>query len=111
MISSSCVSINGMAQSGSARKRNDNTNTSDLKNLDYNQILRDTIEEMEENVKNGTIPKPVIPNGAKAYTDEEWDKLIDKIDESIDLAKEAVREETKEKEEEEKEKEIYGKAD
>ena len=111
MITSSCVSINGMAQSGSARKRNDKTNTSDLKNLDYNQILRDTIEEMEENVKNGTIPKPVIPIGAKAYTDEEWDKLIDKIDESIDLAKEAVREETKEKEEEKKEKEIYGKAD
>lgn len=110
MISSGSVSMTGMVQSGFTRKRNGNTDTSDLKNLDYNQILRDTIEEMEENVKNGTIPKPVIPIGAKAYTDEEWDKLIDKIDKSIDLAKETVRKETKEKEEEEKEKDIYGKA-
>lgn len=111
MITSGNVSMNGMMHSSGTRKRSGNTDTLDLKELDYNQILRDTIEEMEENVKNGTIPKPVIPIGAKAYTDEEWDKLIDKIDESIDLAKEAVREETKEKEEEEKEKEIYGKAD
>ncbi|MBQ3061549.1 MAG: hypothetical protein IJD02_03815 [Lachnospiraceae bacterium] len=83
---------NSFAVSNPGINKKNDTHTSDSKELDYSAILRGTIEEMEENVKNGTIPKPVVQIGAKAYTDKEWDKLIEKVDDAIDNAKEIAKE-------------------
>lgn len=78
-----------------------NDSLGDSKELNYNQVLRNTIEEMEENVKNGTIPKPVVQIGVKAYTDKEWDRLIEKVDDAIDNAKEIAKEKAEKMDKEE----------
>lgn len=54
--------------------------------MDYRQFLLEKMEEMRAKIKNGTI-QPKIQIGAEAYTEEEWQKLLDKID----AAEEAIR--------------------
>lgn len=54
--------------------------------MDYRQFLLEKMEEMRAKIKNGTI-QPKIQTGAEAYTEEEWQKLLDKID----AAEEAIR--------------------
>ena len=55
--------------------------------IDYRKFLLEKMEEMRANIRNGTI-QPKIQIGAEAYTQEEWEKLLEKID----AAEEAIRE-------------------
>ena len=66
---------------------------------DYRQFLLEKMEEMRAKIRNGTI-QPKIQIGAEAYTQEEWQKLLEKIDasedtlrEQIEAAREAAQEE------------------
>ena len=83
-------------------------NLSDSKS-DYSQILRKTIEEMEQNVKNGTIPKPAVSIGSRVYTDKEWGKLMDKVDDAIESAKEAAEDKAEKMDREREKKEVLEK--
>ncbi len=69
----------------------------------YRQQLLDKMEEMAENIKNGTI-QPKIQTGAQAYTKEEWQKLLREFDDAeADLRKEVEEAIAKAREESEKE--------
>lgn len=57
------------------------------KEIDYRQFLLEKMEEMRANIRNGTT-QPKIQIGAEAYTQEEWEKLLEKLD----AAEEAIRE-------------------
>lgn len=70
---------------------------------DYRKFLQEKMEEMRIKIKNGTI-QPKIQIGAEAYTQEEWQKLLEKIDAveevlreqieaEIEMAREAAEEE------------------
>lgn len=69
----------------------------------YRQQLLDKMEEMAENIKNGTI-QPKIQTGAQAYTKEEWQKLLREFDDAeADLREEVEEAIAKAREESEKE--------
>ncbi len=69
----------------------------------YRQQLLDKMEEMAENIKNGTI-QPKIQTGAQAYTKEEWQKLLREFDDAeADLREEIEEAIAKAREESEKE--------
>lgn len=57
--------------------------------MDYRQFLLEKMEEMRTKIKNGTI-QPKIQIGAEAYTEEEWQKLLDKIDEAEEVIRQQV---------------------
>lgn len=59
------------------------------KDVDYRQFLLEKMEEMRANIKNGTI-QPKIQIGAEAYTQEEWEKLLEKIDAAEDALQEQI---------------------
>lgn len=56
---------------------------------DYRKFLREKMEEMRANIKNGTI-QPKIQIGAEAYTQEEWQKLLEKIDTAEEVLREQI---------------------
>lgn len=69
----------------------------------YRQQLLDKMEEMAENIRNGTI-QPKIQTGARAYTKEEWQKLLREFDDTEEALREEVEEAiAKAREESEKE--------
>ena len=46
------------------------------------RFLNDKIEEMQKNIASGNVGnEPVIAVGGNAYTEEEWDKLLEQVDE------------------------------
>lgn len=59
------------------------------KDVDYRQFLLEKMEEMRANIKNGTI-QPKIQIGTEAYTQEEWEKLLEKIDAAEDALQEQI---------------------
>lgn len=61
---------------------------------DYRKFLLEKMEEMRARIKNGTI-QPKIRIGAEAYTQEEWQKLLEKIDAAEDVLKEQIEAEIK----------------
>lgn len=84
--------------------------------MDYRQFLLEKMEEMRAKIKNGTI-QPKFQIGAEAYTEEEWEKLLEKIDAAeetirqqveaeVEAAKEAVKDD-----EEDTDTRIYTRAD
>ena len=51
-------------------------------NMDSEEILHSHIEEMQVNIEAGNVDnEPVIQVGGKAYTQEEWEKLLEYVDE------------------------------
>lgn len=62
------------------------------KDTDYRKFLLEKMEEMRARIKSGTI-QPKIQIGAEAYTQEEWQKLLEKVD----AAEETLREQLAEK--------------
>lgn len=56
---------------------------------DYRKFLQEKMEEMRAKIKNGTI-QPKIQIGAEAYTQEEWQKLLEKIDTAEEVLREQI---------------------
>lgn len=67
----------------------ENDRSESEKDVDYRQFLLEKMEEMRANIKNGTI-QPKIQIGAEAYTQEEWEKLLEKIDAAEDALQEQI---------------------
>ena len=96
-------SQNYKAESKNTTKLNDESDFSKI--LSSKELLHNKIEEMQENIKAGNVDfDPVFQIGGKAYTQEEWDKLLKYVDEveeetqeamEIELAKEDTCEEMK----------------
>ncbi|MDE6883924.1 MAG: hypothetical protein K2P48_12480 [Lachnospiraceae bacterium] len=56
---------------------------------DYRQFILEKMEEMRAKIRTGTI-QPEIQIGAEAYTQEEWQKLLEKIDAAEDTLREQI---------------------
>lgn len=81
------------AEENSVREKNSKSTGSvqseSEQEMDYRQFLLEKMEEMRTKIKNGTI-QPKIQIGAEAYTEEEWQKLLDKIDDAEEVIRQQV---------------------
>lgn len=68
-----------------------NTRPEDGEALDYRKLLQEKMEEMADNIKNGTI-QPKFQIGNEAYTIEEWKKFLKKVDDVQEGITEQIRE-------------------
>ena len=68
--------------------------------MDLRKFISNKKNEIYEKLKNGDT-EISIPIGAQSFTEEEWDKLLEKIDNITDEMKEAMREEYQKEVEEE----------
>ena len=81
------ISIIGNTYSKDYSVKNKTTAISDNRNdfaniLSSQEILHNKIEEMQENIEAGNVDfEPVFQIGGKAYTQEEWEKLLEYVDE------------------------------
>ncbi len=61
---------------------------------DYGQLIREKMEELFTKIKNGeTAPSYQI--GARSFTEEEWEKLLDDFDSVEDMIKQLMEEKQK----------------
>lgn len=81
----------GTATEG-AEKDPEKTRTASKQDIDYRKFLQEKMEEMRANIKKGTI-QPKFQIGGEAYTQEEWQELLDKIDAAEEVLREQVEEE------------------
>ena len=59
--------------------------------VDSREILQEKIEEMQDNIEAGNVDfEPAFQVGGKAYTQEEWDKLLEYVDEVKEETQEAM---------------------
>ncbi len=59
--------------------------------LSSKEILHNKINEMQANIETGNVDfDPVFQIGGKAYTQEEWDKLLKYVDEVEEETQEAM---------------------
>lgn len=70
----------------------DGVEAGDGQATDLHAFLLGKMEEMRARIKNGTI-QPKIQIGAEAYTQEEWQKLLEKVDAAEDALREQIEEE------------------
>ncbi len=68
-----------------------NTRSEDGEALDYRKLLQEKMEEMADNIKNGTI-QPKFQIGNEAYTIEEWKKFLRKVDDVQEGIAEQIKE-------------------
>ena len=67
--------------------------------IDFKNILQNKIAEMQANIEAGNVDfEPVFQIGGKAYTQEEWDKLLEYVDKVEEDTNEAMEEEQKKEE-------------
>lgn len=60
-------------------------------NMDSEDVLHNKIEEMQANIEAGNVDnEPVFQIGGKAYTQEEWEKLLEYVDEVEEETQEAM---------------------
>lgn len=60
-------------------------------NVDSQEILHNKIVEMQDNIESGNVDfEPTIQVGGKAYTQEEWEKLLEYVDEVEEETQEAM---------------------
>lgn len=81
----------GAATEG-AEKDPEKTRAASKQDIDYRKFLQEKMEEMRANIKKGTI-QPKFQIGGEAYTQEEWQELLDKIDAAEEVLREQVEEE------------------
>lgn len=75
-------------------KENSNTMSDFATVLSSKDILHNKIEEMHENIEAGNVDfDPIFQIGGKAYTEEEWNKLLERVDEAAKETQEALEEE------------------
>ena len=59
--------------------------------LSSKELLHNKIEEMQSNIKAGKVDfDPVFQIGGKAYTQDEWEKLLKYVDEVEEETQEAI---------------------
>ena len=75
-----------------AKKDPEKTRPASKQDIDYREFLQEKMEEMRANIKKGTI-QPKFQIGGEAYTQEEWQELLDKIDAAEEVLREQVEEE------------------
>ena len=75
-----------------AKKDPEKTRPASKQDIDYRKFLQEKMEEMRANIKKGTI-QPKFQIGGEAYTQEEWQELLDKIDAAEEVLREQVEEE------------------
>lgn len=75
-----------------AEKDPEKTRAASKQDIDYRKFLLEKMEEMRANIKKGTI-QPKFQIGGEAYTQEEWQELLDKIDAAEEVLREQVEEE------------------
>lgn len=63
-----------------------------LDEMDLRKFISDKRNEIYEKLKNGDT-EVSIPIGAQSFTEEEWEKLLEKVDNITDELREAMREE------------------
>jgi len=63
-----------------------------LDEMDLRKFISDKKNEIYEKLKNGDT-EVSIPIGAQSFTEEEWEKLLEKVDNITDELREAMREE------------------
>lgn len=82
-----------------------NKSTSNVENdfaqiLNSKEILHNKVEEMQVNIEAGNVDfEPVFQIGGKAYTEEEWDKLLEYVEEVEEETQKALEVESEKKEE------------
>lgn len=59
---------------------------------DYLELIRSRKDEILEKIKKGKT-EPVIQTGAQAFSEKEWDRLLEQFDSAEDALKEMMREE------------------
>ena len=60
-------------------------------NVDSQEILHNKIVEMQDNIESGNVDfEPTFQVGGKAYTQEEWEKLLEYVDEVEEETQEAM---------------------
>lgn len=72
---------------------------------DYHAFIQKRIEEMHEKIKNGDI-EVRIQIGAQEFSEEEWDKLLERFDKTEEELREQMREEHEKRKEEAQEEEL-----
>lgn len=60
--------------------------------VDNLELIRSRMDEILEKVKKGKT-EPVIQTGAQAFSEKEWDRLLEQFDSAEDALKEKMREE------------------
>ncbi len=70
----------------------------DFKDVDYGKIIAEKKAELYEKIKNNDT-EVRIQIGAQAFTEKEWDKLLENIDEAEESIKEAMKEKQDKREE------------
>ena len=58
----------------------------------YRQIMESKMEQMSDVIANGSTEQ-AIQSGGNAYTQSEWDEMLDGFDASLEDAREQMREE------------------
>ena len=82
-----------------------NKSTSNVENdfaqiLNSKEILHNKVEEMQVNIEAGNVDfEPVFQIGGKAYTEEEWDKLLEYVEEVEEETQKALEVESEKKKE------------
>lgn len=66
--------------------------------VNYMDMLKAKMEEMEEKIRNGETEES-IPTGGQSFTVKEWNKLISTFDKAQDKIKEAIEEESEKQKE------------
>ena len=60
-------------------------------NIDFKKVLEKKVAEMKANIEVGNVDfEPIFQIGGKAYTQEEWDKLLEYVDEVEEETQEAL---------------------
>lgn len=62
------------------------------KGTDYQELIRSRMDEILEKLKKGKT-EPVIQTGAQAFSEKEWDRLLEQFDSAEDALKAMMREE------------------
>lgn len=97
---------NGAVKSGSAKNDAGDSNsgedqvngTKSEETKSYREQILEKMEEMAQNIRNGTI-QPKFQIGAQAYTIKEWEKLLEKFDAAEEALREEVQAQIEEREE------------
>ena len=81
-----------VGEDAAQKKAAEETQAASEQDIDYRKFLQEKMDQMRVNIRKGTI-QPKFKIGGEAYTQEEWQELLDKID----AAEEVLREQMEEK--------------
>lgn len=84
---------------GNTEERTGKTEQENGEQKSFLQQMKEHMDKMRDKIKNGTI-QPTFQTGARSYTKEEWEKLLEKFDEAEEILRaeiEAEMEAAKEK--------------